>query len=184
MAGGPSARAVAAALQCSGGDVNSGVSGAGSAEGAAAGGGFKEVSRLFPGSCHISGWGKTCRGGRHRGGCQEEPWGLHSRVGGCPGLGGGVGGESRLREQKPAAVRGGGQGWGGQPELGFGHAGGSGQPPLSRAGAVGVLLSRRLHPPPCVSIMGDLGPAPVQPCCAPPKSPTGGKRSGSSSSPG
>lgn len=37
VVGGPSARAVAAALQCLGGDENSGVSGAGSAEGAAAG---------------------------------------------------------------------------------------------------------------------------------------------------
>lgn len=63
--------------------MNLGVSGAGSAEGAAARGWFKELPRLFPGSCHIWGWGQTWdgAGGRQQGGCQEECEGCKARMG-------------------------------------------------------------------------------------------------------
>lgn len=150
--------------------MNSGVSGAGSAEGAAAGGGFKEVSRLFPGSCHISGWGKNCRGGRHRGGCQEEPWGLHSRVGGCP-LGSAVGwGESPGCGNRNLLRCGvGGRVGGDSPSWGLDVLGGQGSPHfpgLGRSGCCSLSVCILPH----VSASWGTWDLPPYSCVEPPQS--------------
>lgn len=118
--------------------MNLGVSGAGSAEGAAARGWFKELPRLFQGSCHIWGWGQTWGGG----GGEAAGWvpggvqGLQSKDG-CPGLGSEARGESSLREQKPAAVLGREQGWGDVLSWGSGMLAGPSSPHFLGLGCSG-----------------------------------------------
>lgn len=60
-----------------------------------------------------------------------------AKQGGCAGLGSRVRGESSLREQKPAAVQGGGQGWADVPSWGSGVLVGPGSPHFPGLGQLG-----------------------------------------------